>query len=122
MDTGKELIGEIYKWEQETTKEENPIKKIKYLKNDIKYIQKIKYLRGEVIDFGLENKFMEVVAETCDIAIDAIESLQKFDKIIAEIEALPKTYPFVDHIDAYIKVDDIKKILDKYESESEDKE
>lgn len=36
------------------------------------------------------------------------------DKIEAVIEEMPKTYPFVNHIDAYVKVDDIKKILDEY--------
>ena len=41
------------------------------------------------------------------------------DKIRAEIEALPKTYPFVNHIDTYVKEDDVKKIIDKYKAESE---
>ena len=44
------------------------------------------------------------------------------DKIRAEIEALPKTYPFVNHIDTYVKEDDVKKIIYKYKAESEDKE
>lgn len=35
-------------------------------------------------------------------------------KIRAEIEALPKTYPFINHIDSYVKEDDVKKIIDKY--------
>jgi hypothetical protein len=42
------------------------------------------------------------------------------DKIRAEIEALPKTYPFVNHIDTYVKEDDVKKIIDKYKAESEE--
>ena len=37
-----------------------------------------------------------------------------FDKIKAEIEALPKTYPFVNHINTYVKEDDVKMIIDKY--------
>ena len=41
------------------------------------------------------------------------------DKIRAEIEALPKTQPFVTLIDTYVKEDDIKKIIDKYKTESE---
>jgi hypothetical protein len=40
------------------------------------------------------------------------------DKIKAEIEALPKTYPFVNHIDMYVKVSDVTKIIDKYKAES----
>ena len=36
------------------------------------------------------------------------------EKIRAEIEELPKTYPFVNHFDMYVKEDDVKKIIDKY--------
>ena len=36
------------------------------------------------------------------------------DAIRAEIEELPKTYPFINHIDSYVKEDDVKKIIDKY--------
>jgi hypothetical protein len=36
------------------------------------------------------------------------------DKIRAEIDALLKVYPFVDHYNAYVKVDDVKRIIDKY--------
>ena len=36
------------------------------------------------------------------------------DKIRKEIEALQKTYPFINHIDTYVKEDDVKKIIDKY--------
>ncbi len=39
------------------------------------------------------------------------------DKIRAEIEELPKTYPFVNHYDRYVKEDDVKKIIDKYMTE-----
>lgn len=48
--------------------------------------------------------------------------LEMLDKIRAEIEALPKVYPFVDHIDTYVKEDDVRKILDKYKAESEEEE
>ena len=41
------------------------------------------------------------------------------DKIRAEIEALPKTYPFINHIDTYVKEDDVKRIIDKYKEESD---
>jgi hypothetical protein len=44
------------------------------------------------------------------------------NKIKAEIEALPKTYPFVNHIDMYVKVSDVTKIIEKYKAGSEDKE
>jgi hypothetical protein len=41
------------------------------------------------------------------------------NKIRAEIEALPKTYPFINHFDTYVKEDDVKRIIDKYKAESE---
>ena len=43
-------------------------------------------------------------------------------KVRAEIEALPKTYPFVNHFDMYVKEDDVRRIIDKYRKESEDME
>lgn len=43
------------------------------------------------------------------------------NKIKAEIEELPKTYPFVNHYDMYVKEDDVKKIIDKYKAESANK-
>ena len=42
------------------------------------------------------------------------------DKIRAEIEVLPKTYPFVNHFDMYVKEDDVRQIIDKYKAESEE--
>lgn len=40
------------------------------------------------------------------------------DKIRTEIETLPKTYPFINHIDTYVKEDDVKRIIDKYRNEA----
>lgn len=41
-----------------------------------------------------------------------------FEKVIkdikAEIRVLPKTYPFVNHIDTYVKEDDVINIIDKH--------
>ena len=45
------------------------------------------------------------------------KGLEVLGKIRAKIEALPKTYPFVNHLDAYVKEDDVKKIIDKYRAE-----
>lgn len=42
------------------------------------------------------------------------------DIIRAEIAEMPKTYPFVNHFNAYVKVDDVMEIIDKYKSESEE--
>lgn len=53
------------------------------------------------------------------LAIQALKQEPVLDKIRAEIEALPKAYPFTNHIDTYVKEDDVKKIIDKYMTESE---
>ena len=85
-----------------------------------KAIQTIKSLKDDFVDYGLENKKAREAVEALDMAIDAIEALQKFDKIKAEIEALFKWYPFTKD-GAYIRKDDVKKIINKYKAESEDK-
>ena len=41
------------------------------------------------------------------------------DDIKAEIQALPKTYPFINHIDTYVKEDDVLAVLDKHISGKE---
>lgn len=38
------------------------------------------------------------------------------DKVRIEIEALPKVYPFVTHVNTYVKEDDVRRIIDKYKS------
>jgi hypothetical protein len=58
------------------------------------------------------------ILEALDMAIKAMEQDSILDKIKAEIEALPKTYPFVNHIDMYVKVSDVTKIIEKYKAES----
>ena len=50
---------------------------------------------------------------------EALEQDSVLNKIKAEIEALPKTYPFVNHIDMYVKVSDVTKIIDKYKESEE---
>lgn len=65
------------------------------------------------------------IADTClsreshKMAIKALEQDNILDKIRAEIEALPKTYPFVNHFDMYVKVSDVEKIIDKYKERKE---
>lgn len=44
------------------------------------------------------------------------------EDVKAEIEALPKAYPFINHFDSYVKEDDVFEILDNIgKAESEDK-
>lgn len=60
------------------------------------------------------------ITDTCSsreshkMAVKALEQDNILDKIRAEIEALPKTYPFVNHFDMYVKVSDVAKIIEKY--------
>ena len=58
--------------------------------------------------------------EAIEYAIKALEQEPVLDKIRAEIEVLPKTYPFVNHFDMYVKEDDVRQIIDKYKAESEE--
>lgn len=64
----------------------------------------------------------EQTLKDIDRAFKALEERDELlGKIRAEIEAHPKTYPFVNHFDAYIKASDCLKIIDKYKAESEER-
>jgi hypothetical protein len=56
---------------------------------------------------------------TCGEVKEAVEmcKVDVLDKIRAEIADMPKLYPFVDHIDTYVKEDDVLAIIDKYKAE-----
>lgn len=59
------------------------------------------------------------ISEAYKMAFKSLEQEPVLDKIKAEIEALRKVYPFYNHIDTYVKEDDVRKIIDKYKAESE---
>ena len=40
--------------------------------------------------------------------------LKSVDGLIKKIQELPKTYPFVNHFDMYVKEDDVIQIIKKY--------
>lgn len=42
------------------------------------------------------------------------DKVKVLEDIKAEIRALPKKYPFVNHLDSYVKDDDVIKIIDKH--------
>ena len=44
------------------------------------------------------------------------------DDIRKEINDLPKTYPFINHIDTYVKTDDVIRIIDRHIGENKDAE
>jgi hypothetical protein len=60
-----------------------------------------------------------ITDKDCNRLRKALDNEDALDKIRAEIEELPKTYPFVNHIDAYIKASECMQIIDKYKTESE---
>jgi len=74
----------------------------------------------EIIDEGwLISDFDKCIAiDACEMAIEAIKALEILDKIRAEIDGL--TYGCEVHPRTVI--DDVLAIIDKYKSESEDKE
>jgi hypothetical protein len=82
--------------------------------------------REELINFG--ERFLKM-SEPKGIAYEFMEEALKLfkqeesvlDKIKAEVEALPKTYPFVNHFDTYVKENDVRKIIDKYKAGGEEK-
>ena len=48
--------------------------------------------------------------------------MKRSKEIRKEINDLPKTYPFINHIDTYVKTDDVIRIIDKHIGESKDAE
>ena len=52
--------------------------------------------------------------QALDVAIKALEQMSNIEDIKAEIQALPKTYPFVNHIDTYVKDTDVIKIIERH--------
>ena len=44
----------------------------------------------------------------------AVRSSTPLDEIRQEINDLPKTYPFINHIDTYVKTDDVIRIIDRH--------
>ena len=57
------------------------------------------------------NVFEQLISKAYSDGVNEV-----LDKIRAEIEEMPKTYPFVNHLNTYVK-DDVIKIIDKYKEE-----
>ena len=53
------------------------------------------------------------------MAIKALEQGDVLQEIRQEIVNLVKTYPFIDHMDSYVKETEVLEIIDKYRVESE---
>ena len=70
----------------------------KVLKDDTEILKHIKHCVG--ISKAFTDSFM----------IDR----KVIDDIKSEIQALPKTYPFVNHIDTYVKDADVIKIIERH--------
>lgn len=87
-----------------------------------------RYIADELTLCDNNNKFPQNEVFIVDDVYEKIEQLLSvtpkpktdvFDKIRAEIKALPKTYSFI-NIDTYVKENDVNKIIDKYKAESEE--
>ena len=68
-------------------------------------------------DFLLQALDFEKAFIFNDIMENCVPLSKVLDDIKAEMEQLPKTYPFVNHQDMYVKEDDVKKIIDKHKAE-----
>ncbi len=91
---------------------------IEIVKTDETEENKIKYLNINVSDSEVRRN-PDVVRLHSDAGdLEYIKQDCKFNevfnKIKAEIEELTKTYPYTDHLLTYVKVYDVKKIIDKY--------
>ena len=47
-------------------------------------------------------------------SLKAVRNGTPLDDIRKEINDLPKTYPFINHIDTYVKTDDVIRIIDQH--------
>lgn len=76
-------------------------------------IANLKILKSRITVFDEDDsKQLKALQET----IKELEQEPILDKIRVEIEALPKVYPFVTHINTYVKEDDVRRIINKYKS------
>ena len=89
-----------------------------------------KYLFGNGLDYsyscilGAKNFPMPWIIQdekASDCPIKQLEHDNILNKIITEIKSIsPKTYPFLNSTDQYVKEDDVLHIIDKYIAESEE--
>lgn len=100
-----QTINQIMDWlEQELCED----KYIKVPKKTLKYrttgmvAYNVDWLKAH---FDLERAVICGEQESCDDVLDKIRN---------EIDTLLKVYPFIDHYNMYVKLDDVKKIIDKY--------
>lgn len=75
-------------------------------------------LKFDIDQYCKEHFVVMVDEDVWDKAEKALDQEPILDKIRAEIEAMPKTYPFVNHIETYVKDDDVMKIIDKYRGDA----
>lgn len=71
--------------------------------------------------YGLANISREALEVLLEVSTEGEEerAIQKevnsvLDKIRKEVTELVKTYPFVNHLDTYVKEDDVLAIIDRY--------
>ena len=57
--------------------------------------------------------------QSISMGIKALEQVDVLQEIRQEIVNLVKTYPFINHMNAYVKEKEVLEIIDKYKVESE---
>lgn len=88
-------------------------------KEDIEVIRKTSFIEDEKTMFKQSLSDRQGTMMLFRL-MDSVKNGTPLDDVKAEIVALPKTYPFINHIDSYVKEDDVLQILDnigKAESE-----
>ena len=66
-------------------------------------------------DFLEHNLDYAGISDAYNMAIKALEQNDVLQEIRQEIvNNLVKTYPFIDHMDAYVKEDEVLEIIDRY--------
>lgn len=75
----------------------------------------------KILDFLPTNNEANQIIDVFDRVTSGLKLSKDsaLNKIKAEVEALPKTYPFVNHIDMYVKVSDVTKIIEKHKAGNE---
>lgn len=76
---------------------------------------------GELMSSSKEITYDEGLTDYADKYKKTIQR-DVLQEIRQEITNLLKTYPFTDHMDAYVKEDEVLEIIDKYKVGSEDVE
>ena len=66
----------------------------------------------QFIGYDKDSEIVKATQKSLDMAIKALEQGDVLREIRQEIANLVKTYPFTDHMDTYVKEDEVFEIID----------